>query len=313
MNLRLVFAATIAAVFMLPGPGVSGNKKAPLPATAPFESVGDGPIHYVDYSNFQGIDSQTYVEFYIQVGYNDLQFIKKDRQFEAGYELAFAVLADKGDTLESHKIRDIFQVNTFDETVNKKKARVSLMAFSFAPGRYKLRTTLTDVETNKATDVEQFFEARNLDKDSLMVSDVQLSQNIKPAEAGQAYVKNKRYIEPNPIRTFGHGMHDICLYFEVYNLMSGCEDNYTNYVSHFIIHNEEGRKYAHVKRLHPKPGNTSAHSIRFPVDHFLQGKYKLTLKIVCEDTGREVETTTAFTVFDSPVAISTLDYHEFYK
>ncbi len=302
----------ILVTAMLPALAVAGDG-ANLSTSTPFESFGQGPTYFVDYSTFQGVGGQTYVEFYIQAGYNDLQFFKNGKKFQAGYQLELSVTSESGEVLEHQKTKDVFQVNTFAETVDKKKARVLLMAFSFDPGRYKLKTKLKDLETHKIARVEEYITARDYTGDELLVSDVQLSQKIAPAEEGQPYVKNQRYVEPNPVRTFVHGARDIYVYFEAYNLLNGCENHYTNYVADFTIKDEKGRQYAHLCRHHPKPGATTAHSIKLPVDQFVQGKYTLTVKVKCEDTGRETQSSTEFLVFDNPISMNTLEPADYYR
>lgn len=280
----------------------------------PFESFGDGPRFYIDYATFQGLEKKTYSEFYIQVGYRDLQFVKRDNGFEARYEVELTILDHQNNVVENQITKDAFQVATFAETDSKKRARVSLTGFTFEPGIYKILAVMTDLETQHFTTINQPFQVKHYDADAeLMISDIQLSQKIEAAEEGQPYVKNQRYIEPNAVRSFVHGMNDIYIYFEAYNLIKGCEEEYSNYLANFIIHDEEGKQYANIRRRHAKPGETSAHSIKLPVDHFLEGRYTLTVLVIDEDTGRQAESKSEFFVFDNPLSANPPEYYEQYR
>ena len=288
------------------------SAKTPVKST-PFESAGGGPTYYIDYASFQGIEDKTYVEFYFQIGHNDLQFIKKGKQFQAGYELDFAVYDRDDEVVEQQKISDIFEVDTFAETQSIRKARVFLMAFSFDPGKYRIKAELTDTETRNVSVIEEYITAESFRTSDLCISDIQLSQHIKPAKEGEPYVKNQRYIEPNPVRTFAHGLGDVCVYFEVYNLIPEGRDDNTEYVAHFILRDEDGKEFAHLKRQHKKPGTTAAHSIKLPVEHFLNGRYSLTVRIEDQDTRQIAETTLDFTVLDWPISMNELGYDQFIR
>lgn len=274
--------------------------------SAPIQSTGDGPVYYIDHASFQGLDNKTYVEFYIQIGHKDLQFYKNGNKFEAGYNLEFELQNSQGETVESHSSVDVFQVDTFTETISGKKARISLIAFTIDPGDYVVKSTLRDLETLRTTTITQSVIASDFSANELVISDLQLSQKIEPAPEGAPYVKNQRYIEPNAVRLFAHGLTDIYVYFEVYNLLQSETCSKNNYVAHFIIKREDGSTMAHLKRKHNKPGATSAHSIKLPIEHFQNGHYALTVRVEDGDTGNTSETSTSFTVLDTPVALNAL-------
>ncbi|MFQ5650402.1 MAG: hypothetical protein ACE5IY_10715 [bacterium] len=304
MKKNMLFGFLLSTGFALLVPIVPTLAAKEVKASAPFESTGEGPVYYVDYASFQGLDNKTYVEFYIQVGYRDLQFYKNGKRFEAGYDLDFALLDEQGKSVESYQTDDRFQVDTFAQTLSRQKARILLLGFTVEPGSYTVKSTLKDRETRKSTRIHQPCSVQNFTSKDLQISDIQLSQKIEPGEDGQPYVKNRRYIEPNAVRIFAHGLADIYVYFEIYNLIEPDLKESTNYLAHFIIKDQDGKQFAHLKRSHPKPGVTSAHSIRLPVSHFLNGRYSLIVRIEDEDTGRVTESSKAFTVLDRPLSMS---------
>lgn len=275
---------------------------SPSSMITPLKSVGEGPLFYVDYSNLKGIDNKTFVEFYVQIGYDELQFIKYNGRFQASYDLDF-VIYDTGDNvIENYTTIDVFEVETFSETRSRDKARISLVAFSFEPGQYRIKALVTDVETQKTSVIEDAFVARSFDSQNLMISDIQLSQKIEPAQEGQPYVKNQRYIEPNAVRIFAHGVSDIHIYFELYNLAYSPKSENSTYTAVFIFHDGKGNKIAQFKRRQVKPGKTVAHSLKVPVEYFTGGTYTLTVHVQDNGTGQTAESSKSFTVVGSSIS-----------
>lgn len=274
------------------------------PMTTPLRSMGEGPLFYLDYSNLIGVDNKTFVEFYVQVGYDELQFIKYHDRFQASYDLDVIVYDSENNVIEDYATIDAFEVETFSETQSSNKARISLVGFSFDPGQYRVKALLRDVETQKSSIIEGSFSARSFQSQELMMSDIQLSQNIKPAEDGQPYVKNQRYIEPTAVRIFAHGLSDIYIYFEIYNLAYTPKTSDSTYTAIFMFYNNKNEKIAQFKRTHMKPGKTSAHSLKVPVEYFMSGEYTLTVRVQDNDTGQSAESSRSFIVFDSSISLN---------
>jgi hypothetical protein len=301
MKARTALLATLFIVSRLYGFPLNHN---PSPMTTPLRSMGEGPLFYLDYSNLQGMNNKTFVEFYIQVGYEELQFIKYNGRFQASYDLDFIVYDNENNIIENYTTLDAFEVETFSETTSGERARISLVGFSFDPGQYQVKALLTDGETQKTSIIEGEFLARNFQSPKLMISDIQLSQKIEPAKSGQPYVKNKRYIEPTAVRIFAHGLSDIFIYFELYNLNYPPINSNSTYSTLFIFTNENGEKVAQFKRRNVKPGKTSAHSLKVPINYFAGGNYTLTVRAQDDDTGQMAESSKSFFVLDSPISLN---------
>ncbi len=271
----------------------------------PLTSNGDGPIFYLDYSSFKGVNDETFVEFYIQVSYNELQFIKKNGRFRADYEIDFAVLTENDSLIENHVSVDGIDLDTYSETQSDNKARVMLLGYSLAPKIYKIIARVTDCETRHSSVLEKVFAPKEYRSRQLISSDVQLSHKIEPAHNGQPYVKNSRYIEPNASRVFAHGVNpDIYIYFEVYNFayIPNCENStYTTTISFF---DNAGNQIAQLNRVKEKPGDTCAHSMKFPLQKFKSGEYFVTIQVRDGLNGQVCETSKNFTIVDQPISVS---------
>jgi len=293
MNARTAFFLALLSASNLLGSDIT--KKSP--ADSPLVSHGDGPLFYVDYTNFQGLN-QTFVEFYIQVGYQELQFIKHNGHFRAGYDISFSVLTANDSTVEQYRNTDILDVETYAETQSSQKARASLLGFLLKPGAYKIKAHLTDIETQHSSEIVETFYPRSYQSSELMISDIQMSQKIEPAQDGQPYVKNQRYVEPNAGRIFAHGLSEnIFIYFEIYNLnyFENCGSTYTTLIS---FYDAEGKPIAQLLRKKEKPGTTSAHSLKFPLEHFKSGEYSMTVRIQDDASGKTCESSRSYLVLD---------------
>ncbi|MFQ5864223.1 MAG: hypothetical protein ACE5IW_03235 [bacterium] len=301
-NRNLIIVALLLSLHLVRFPAYSEDSQF----NTPFISKGNGPEFYIDYSNFQGVDHQTYTELYIQIAYHELQFIKHNGNFQAGYELYLTVSDENENLLEEYSNADVFEVDSYAETQSTTKARVSLIAYTFDPGKYKVRAVLTDMETQHSSRIEQVFCSRSFQSPNLMISDLQLSQKIVPAEEGQPYVKNQRYIEPNATRIFTQGLSDIHVYFEIYNLSYSQNKENTTYTAYFTFYDKNGKRTTHFQTFENKPGPSSAHSLKVPVKHFRGGTYTLTIRVRDDDTGETTEASKSFTVFDSRLSLNNI-------
>jgi len=304
----VTLAAAATLLFTIsPARAVTNNDVVSQP---PFQSIGDGPVYFIDYTCFKGLGSRTFVEFYFQIGFDQLQFIKHGKQFKASYQLEFRILDEHEKTVEQYKNRDDVIVGSFDLTKSRKKARVSQAGFTIPPGRYLIQTVLKDLDTQHSSAIRQEIHIREFEAEELDVSDLQFSQHIEPATEGSPYVKNQRYIEPNATRTFAHELSDIFVYFEIYNLVFDTPASNSQYTAEFTIFNQKGEQVGRVRRSHQKPGISAAHSLRLPVSSFFNGDYTLVLTVIDEDTQAAVVTSKGFTVLSYPVTLN--EYEEWF-
>lgn len=282
----------------------AGHSLYAVTTASPVESSGEGPVYYLDHAEFQGVDGKTYVEFYLQVGYNALQFYKHGKQFEAGYRLDFSIEDTSGVVVEQSQTNDIFQVDTFNQTLSRTQARVQLLAFTLDAGQYVVKAKLTDRETTKTAGITTNVDVRDFHIQGLQISDIQLSQRIELAKEDHGYVKNQRYIEPNAVRVFSHGLADIYLYIEIYDLLTS-ENQDSTYTAYLTVHKEDGTVCSQLHLSHVKPAATAAHSLKLPVDYFRAGHYSLTIKVEDNATGEVAENSVGFTVVENqPLSVS---------
>lgn len=298
MKTKLLFAVILIWTSgVLGSPTDTGTHSEQVPLV----STGEGPMFWTDYANFQGTDHQTYVEFYIQVGYDDLQFIKHKDRFSAGYDIHLIVLDEQNNLVRECKHKDIFEVDTYSQTQDPQKCRVSLYSFNVDPAKYKFQVLIRDIETLKSSRIEGSLMAPDFDSANLSLSNIQLSQKIAPATTATGedpFIKNGQFVEPNPGRVFAHGLADMFIYFEVYNLNPITATSRSTYTAQFTIYDPEGQQIAQQSTRNQKPGTTAAHCVKLPIETIPSGRFKLVIDVRDDDTGQVAQTSTSFTIVD---------------
>ena len=265
---------------------------------APFISAGDGPRFILDYSFFKGgKDKATFLETYLQINYNDLQFIKNKKHFSASYLIEIRILDDQNNVVKTYNSRDSFEVNTFSETESTDANRVLQINFSLTPGQYTLNTKLTDEETRRSSMVRVSFLAPDYFTSDLAISDIQLSRKVEAAATQGPFIKNNQFIEPNVSRSFLSGIEDIFVYFEIYNLAVNDTPQSDHYKVKYTLFNSKKKKIYETENSHVKPGTSSAHTIKFPSGGFSAGTYLIAVQIEDLYNGQITQTSRVFTVW----------------
>lgn len=304
MKARIAFVA-LATGLVVANLFASSPRSRLLP---PFVSAGDGPQFVIDYSNFRGIDDRSYVEFYVQVPYDELQFVKSEHGFRAEYELGLRVLNKGGHVVESQVMQDTIEVDSFWQTIATDKARVCQFGFTFSAGPHTVKASLEDRETQNISLLRETFEVRDFSLSRLDISDLQFSSKIMQGESGEAYVKNQRYIQPNPAKVFTPETSEhLFVYFEIYNLSQIPKAQSHTYSATYTFKDSDGKVLAKLRRGTDKPGDTAAHSLRFPLHHFPLGAYSMQVDICDDETRETTQVNGEFTVLGRPLVFSQND------
>ncbi len=265
---------------------------------APFISSGDGPRYIVDYSFFKGgKDKTAFIEIYLQINYNDLQFIKNKKHFLASYLIEIHIQDEQSNVVKTYNNRDSFEVNTFPETESTDANRVLQINFSLTAGQYTLNTKITDEETRRSSMVRVSFLAPDYFTSDLAISGIQLSRKIEASDEQGPFIKNNQFIEPNVSRIFLSGQENIFVYFEIYNLASNEAPNSDHYKVKYTLFSDKKKKLYESVSSHVKPGSSSAHTIKFPSAGFSTGTYLIAIQIEDLYNGQTTQTSRTFQVW----------------
>ncbi|NIR47622.1 hypothetical protein GWO43_04130 [candidate division KSB1 bacterium] len=261
------------------------------------KSNGEGPQFVLDYISWLGSERQTTVKFYVQIAYDELQFIRHEERFQASYDFEFFIYDGEDNLLKRNVLHDVFEVDSF-ETQSRTKARIFPVVYPLEPRKYRLKAVITDLETNKTSKIEAFFLPRDFHSQNLQISEIQLCTKIEPGEPELLWARNNLYLLPNIFRTLAYNRHDLYVYFEIYNLALTENMSDTTLTLFMIFENGRGEQIRQIERQHTKIAQNCAFHFKFPKDNFFTGEYVLTIRVRDDATRQTVETSTSFAVID---------------
>jgi GWxTD domain-containing protein len=229
------------------------------------------PKFYQDFLNFYSPDSnKTRVDAFIQVPYNQMQFVKSDKGFTASYTVTISVFDENREKLIVEKIwNEEVNEKDFEQTNSKNNYNLSMKSFYLHPGDYIIRSAVEDKESKKEYSTENPFKVRDLNT-PVALSDIILI--AKTSEAGDT-----KKILPNVSGNVATQTDGVPVFFEAYAQKP--EDVQLEYIisneNHDIVFQSKVDK-------HLDSGKTQIfHTIK---DSSIDlGKYLLTVSVVEND------------------------------
>ena len=170
----------------------------------------------LDYATFKGDNGLTRLEIYTGVGFQSLKFEESEggrRSTTLEYEVIVndvEVKPVEKDTISSHIILE----SGIDAD---KMSSIHQFQFELIPGQYTVDLHPRNPESGRESTYELFTPLPSYQGTSLMMSDVQLSAGIEPAQPGDQFVKNGFNVIPYPFRQIKKES-PLSLYLEIYNL-----------------------------------------------------------------------------------------------
>jgi GWxTD domain-containing protein len=256
----------------------------------------------LDHAGFIASLGQTLVEFYIQVGYDRLSFIRDGKMFRAVYDIDFYIEDEHGNLLQTQTALDEISVTSYDETTRPDKSRVTLLSAGLRPGNYQWRAVITDKENGRNYESASKFSARDFSGPNLTVSDLQFSRQIQVDSSANVFVKNNRRVEPNVQRTYGQFVGLLFVYYEIYNLIAPADSAVLqtaatdSFQTLYIIRHESGKEIKQLWKFIRKPGTSCVQSVALPIADLKSGQYTLTVRVFDSANGCYAESSSRFTM-----------------
>ena len=165
--------------------------------------------YYQDFISFKG-ETKPRLDFYIQVPYTAVQFVKTGQGFEAAYSVTVSVYDEENKNLITEKVwNEKIVAISFELTTSPDNFNLGSRSFELAPGTYSIKTALFDKDSKD----EYTSESKVLVKQyssSVAVSDIMLI-------SGRTMVEGKTKILPNISRNIITDKDLLSLFFEVYS------------------------------------------------------------------------------------------------
>lgn len=243
----------------------------------------------VDFASFAGANGKSFVEFYLQISYLRLSFIRAGKMFRAAYDIDFYIEDEHGNLLQTLSEVDEIIALSYDETTQPDKSRLTLLRTDLHPGNYQWRAVITDHENVQNYTASSKFFVRDFSGQNLAVSDIQFSRNIELDSSNNVFVKNNRRIEPNVPRIYGQLGGQLLVYYEIYNLVApgkAAQDSAffqatasDTFQTLYIIRNETGEETRELWKFTRKPGASCVQSVALPITNLKSGLYTLTTRV----------------------------------
>ncbi|MBN1155445.1 GWxTD domain-containing protein [candidate division KSB1 bacterium] len=150
------------------------------------------------------------LNIYLEISYDDLQFIKTNEIFEANYELSVVIYDADGDQVDGKIWQRQVTVTSYDATNSQQDYIFDHSNFHLEPGEYEVVISLTDANTKQSYAIRQKVLLKDFSERTFSLSDITLTNNVEVDSLG---VKSIKPIISSFVRTVGN---ELFAYFEVY-------------------------------------------------------------------------------------------------
>ena len=226
------------------------------------------PKFYQDFLNFYSPDSATTrMDAFIQVPYDQIQFVKSDKGFTASYTVTISVFNEDREKLVVEKAwNEEVNEKDFEQTNSKNNYNLSFKSFYLSPGKYIIRSSVEDKESKKEYSTENPFTVKSLEVPPALSDVIFIG---KMSDAGDT-----KKILPNVSGNVATQKGGVPVFFEAYS------DSATDLRVEYIITNDEKDIiFQSNEAQHLDSGKTQIfHTIR---DSSISlGKYLLTISLL---------------------------------
>lgn len=244
----------------------AGPAAAQVEARKPYVSF-DLPEFFVDALSFSSGDSLTSrVDIYVQIPYDALQFVKKNDQYTAGYEVTVNFLTEDNASVSEKVWNEELRVPLFQYTESKKTFSTTQRSVSLTPGIYTVRTQVRDKESRKVSFVVKRVIVGNYVGKELAISDIMLVNRSK--NDGE-----RHSIMPNISGNIGENNNSFSIFYEVYSAKGG-----DSLELHYTVSDTKGKKYLSTVQPYVLRGLRGQVITRFDSAQYSTGSYLLTVE-----------------------------------
>jgi len=213
-------AAVVLAVLLIAG--------ASAAEVFPVEGTGDIKFR-VDCASFLGPTGDVELEFYVQVGSDQLNFLSKNNPGKARVRLTVGMIDELGEEYET-KTKE-FTLDQGLSGVGSSEgydAQIVMVRYPVTPRLKRARVTLQDMQAKRRGILYMFTKERksgvavaDVDlafplKGTLSLSDIEFAWAIAPGSTGP-FPKSGLDVIPNPSRNYGLRRPNLSAYVEVYD------------------------------------------------------------------------------------------------
>lgn len=242
-----------------------------------FSRIPDNKVkYYQDFMSFQGADDKARLDFFIQVPYNAVQFVKTGQGFEAAYTITVSVFDEEKKNLITEKIwNEKIVAISFELTSSPENFNLGHRSFELTPGIYSIKTSLLDKDSKNEYKSENKVVVKQF--------------TTLPATSDIMLISKKTVIEgsskiiPNVSRSVVTDRDPLSIFFEIYS------DTVSNFfVDYEIFDEKKNSVYKSTKKIEVKKGTNQVFN---NIDSLSLDLGKNLLNITLKDsTGKDYDT-----------------------
>ncbi len=244
------------------------------------------------------------LNFYIEIAYDDLQFVKNDSGFTAVYEISIAINSNDEEQVAGSAWHRTLLVKEYETTNSQNLYDFSAASYHVPPGNYEVTIRLVDNDTRQEFIQKMNCTAHNFNKEKLAVSDLTLVSQINTDSAG---VKTMTPIISSNIR---EKLDQLTIYYEIYS-----QKKVEKFKVVYTLKNNRRKKILENKIEVPRTGPGTKVTLTIDIKQFSMGRYFLDLKVDDGSDSKSLEDNFVLrwhgipnTIFDLEIAIEQLKY-----
>ncbi len=165
----------------------------------------------IDVGGFKStVQNKTRMDFFVQVPYTSIQFVKKDNVFYANYNITLSFTDEsKTNIIFERNWKEKVKTNDFDQTLSGENYNLSYKTYDLNPGKYFVKCIVEDSDSRAASSKEIPLVVKQI-TDSLGVSDLMLVSEFVKDSTGEKII-------PNVTASVTNRSNLVPLYFEIYS------------------------------------------------------------------------------------------------
>jgi len=233
---------------------------------------------YLDAAGYKSnVSNKTRMDFFIQVPYSSIQFVKVDEGFFGSYNVTLTFMdQSKSNILFERTWKEKIKAGEFAQTISKDNFNLSYKNYDLNPGKYFLKCIVEDADSKKASMREIILTVRAT-TDSLSLSDMMFISEIIKDPSGNKIIPNISASVTNKSKSFS-------FYFDVYS--GKTQDVFLEYIL------EDSKRDSSFKQVEPKKLLAGVNSITHTLNSEKLRPGEYFVKIILKD-GNMKEITSA--------------------
>ena len=239
------------------------------------------PLFYYDIVSYADKDDLAMgrIDLFIEVVYDDVQFVKAEEIYKAEYELS-AVIMQGREQINGEIWKESFTVDHFDATNSRNDISLSHKSFSLEPGKYSVKLRFEDLQSGKSYESEEKILVDDYSKPAISASEIVFARQVE-FENGQI-----KSIFPE-VTTQNKGLgHPSFAYFEIYNPQMA---ETADLAIEIRAANSDFKKLR--RETITLNGERSGYAIEMPTDSLQHDRYTLGIEIVADNKKAELQKT----------------------